>query len=731
MKEQTDRTSRWARRCVAVFLIVSFVMGTACLQFYQRYRDHAIETEQNQLLTIAGIIGGNLNSYINEQLDQIDLACLDADADELGSRIEYVLTLNGDLYCWAILQDSEGVARQYYAQEDGAIGVREPLAADLDDMVTSLLAARGTDVETEATIVGKQIPTDSTWYEMYIRRRVQTPDGDYTLLLAMNLQTIYQEIVHPVRIGTNGYSVVKDKDLSLIMHHVPSQLGLDAAADRKVLYPQLDLTALEDWVNLQRVEDSGATVLSTYVWDDPDLRAIDRIVAYQAIYIQGERWIVNSTLPVEELDQPLDNMMRIVALIALTYMAVVLVAVYLIIRWRYLAVSQRQEIQHLKELNQGMELLTRKNNELRHAQRLQSLGMMASHIAHEFNNYLTPVLIYTELLQGDETISAENRAMLGEMANSIDQAANLSQDLLAFSRQDTGIRLERLDYVQEVHVALKMVRHLTPAAITLHTDIAEGPLYIQARRGMAEHILLNLCKNAFQAMESSEVKELTISLQPSGDHSLCLSVSDTGCGIDEAAMDKIFEPFYTTKGSRQGTGLGLSVVRNQVTSVGGSIQIHSEPGKGTRFDLEIPLDVAGKDQEPGKKEPDTNASAKTGPHRIVIVSTDSKLSRLRTKTTTQVIEVRNHPAPVVSAVQRNPEIYDAVIADYELPAMNGIELCEVIRRIAPHVGLVLMSELHSTEYDWYLNNGMIDQLILRSELDATHIAEIASGQRGM
>ena len=178
--------------------------------------------------------------------------------------------------------------------------------------------------------------------------------------------------------------------------------------------------------------------------------------------------------------------------------------------------------------------------------------------------------------------------MIHEITDSVDKASDLSKKLLAFSRQDTGIRLERLDFAQEVRKAMSVVRQLVPAAITLKTKIPDTPQYALVRQGMAEHILMNLCKNAFQAMEQSDKKELTVELAEMGTDQLCLRISDTGCGIPEDVQKKIFEPFYTTKGSRQGTGLGLSVVRNIIASVGGKIEVESRQGEGTTFLLMIP-----------------------------------------------------------------------------------------------------------------------------------------------
>ena len=131
--------------------------------------------------------------------------------------------------------------------------------------------------------------------------------------------------------------------------------------------------------------------------------------------------------------------------VMLLYMMILAVIMVFFLRNRFLAESQQKEITYLKEINHGMEMLVQKNNEIRHYQRIQSLGMMASHIAHEFNNYLTPVLIYAELLENDESISSENQEMIHEITKSVDQASNLSKELLAFSRQDTGDHVENRD----------------------------------------------------------------------------------------------------------------------------------------------------------------------------------------------------------------------------------------------------------------------------------------------
>lgn len=354
-------------------------------------------------------------------------------------------------------------------------------------------------------------------------------------------------------------------------------------------------------------------------------------------------------------------------------------------------------------------MLAQKNNEIRHYQRIQSLGMMASHIAHEFNNYMTPVLIYAELLENDDSISAENQEMIHEITEAVDKASNLSRELLAFSRQDTGVRLELLNFTEEVDACGFCCE-------------AAGSGCDHGKNGTHKRTALCVGAKTYGRAYSDEPLQKCVSghgkngtkraldrLSAKDPDTICLQVSDTGCGIGNDAMQKIFEPFYTTKGSRQGTGLGLSVVQNIVTSVGGSIRVESGADAGTTFILEIP-------QSRSETEKDSRKRLKQV-RRIAIVSREASekswkgLLAEKQKT----VDLYVHPAALIDRIQKNPDAYELVIAEYTLPTMNGIELCEVIRRINPEIRLILIAEQSGPDFEWYLNNGMIDRFMLKAE----------------
>ncbi len=687
-----------------LLLLLSLTMVFTGFRFYRHYRDQVIATEESQLLTIAGIIGNNLNTYLEEKLEEIDLfyaeeasPAAENPSEILENKTAYFLTENQDLYNWIRVTEANGRCLRYTPGEETA---QEDAEAP----------ANSTNIEDPyptARITGKEISDQTGWYELYIQKDVSLGNDSCTLTFAMNLETLYQKIVAPVKVGRDGYSSVKDQNMYIIMHHAKDQIGLEALDDRSRKYPNLDLSSMTAWIQRQETDASGTGVIDTYVWDDPNLAKIQRVVAFQSIYIQGERWIINSTIPVRELSGPLDSMMRMLTSSASLYVLLLIIITITLLKNRFLAETQQKEIAHLKALNQGMEMLAKKNNEIRHYQRIQSLGMMASHIAHEFNNYLTPVLIYAELLENDPNISSENQEMIHEITASVDKASNLSRELLAFSRQDTGVRLELLNFTEEVENAVSLVQQLAPSAITVKAVLPKVPCYILGRKRMAEHILLNLSKNAFQAMEKTEQKELCIQMEVLNEDTLRLQVSDTGCGISDDALQKIFEPFYTTKGSRQGTGLGLSVVQNIISSVGGSIRVESTLQQGSRFILDIPQSRA-----------ETAGDGRKRLHqvkKIAIVS--GRIRKTAFPKTRKTLAFFVHPAALIDQFRKNPSAYDLVIAEYTLPTMNGIDLCEVVRRINPETRLILISEQNGADFEWYLNNGMIDRFMLTADFE--------------
>jgi PAS domain S-box-containing protein len=237
--------------------------------------------------------------------------------------------------------------------------------------------------------------------------------------------------------------------------------------------------------------------------------------------------------------------------------------------------------------------LERRNLEqqLHHSQRLEALGTLAGGVAHELNNALVPVIALTKLVARKLPEGSRERRNLDTVVGAAQRSRDLVEQILSFSRKDGGQRRENVDLGEVLREALCLMRATVPTSIRIDEAILPTPA-LDADPGQLQQVIVNLITNAAHAVGEA-MGTIGVRLAPMSDSvHLCLSVSDTGCGMDEATMARIFEPFFTTREVGKGTGLGLAVVHGIIKSHGGRIEVESVIGKGTRFDVILPMPAA-------------------------------------------------------------------------------------------------------------------------------------------
>jgi signal transduction histidine kinase len=233
--------------------------------------------------------------------------------------------------------------------------------------------------------------------------------------------------------------------------------------------------------------------------------------------------------------------------------------------------------------------------QLRHRQRLETVGTLASGIAHEINNVLVPIMLFTDTALQDLPPSSAPRANLVRVLAAARRAKDIVKKILTFSRELGEAKLALIDLREVVAEALHLFSVLAPPSIEIRTEIDQSVPLVKADTTLAAHLLINLCTNAYQAMEGAG-GTLTIGLrcEEHADEPGILRprvefwVRDTGRGMDSATVERIFEPFFTTRSVGQGAGLGLSVVHGIVESFGASITVDSKVGVGTTFRIFFP-----------------------------------------------------------------------------------------------------------------------------------------------
>src|SRR5580658_1913205 len=231
--------------------------------------------------------------------------------------------------------------------------------------------------------------------------------------------------------------------------------------------------------------------------------------------------------------------------------------------------------------------------QVHHSQRLESLGTLAGGVAHEINNALVPVIALTKMMAGKAATGGREQRNLSRVLAGAERTRDLVKKILAFSRKEAEEhRRESVDVAAVLAETLLLMRATLPASIRVEHESGPVPR-VSGDPSQLQQVIVNLMTNAAQAIGVLQ-GVITVTLRPDADGTrLRLSVADTGAGMDEATLARIFEPFFTTKEVGEGTGLGLSVVHGIVKDHGGSIEVASTPGEGTRFAILLPAPAGG------------------------------------------------------------------------------------------------------------------------------------------
>jgi PAS domain S-box-containing protein len=344
----------------------------------------------------------------------------------------------------------------------------------------------------------------------------------------------------------------------------------------------------------------------------------------------------------------------------------------------------------------------RLEEQLLQSQKMEAVGQLAGGVAHDFNNILTAIVGYTDLLTAEFSGNTRQMEDLEEIRKAARRAAALTRQLLAFSRKQ--VLEPRLIDLNDVVLNLdKMLRSLISENIELKTGLAPDLAATRADPNQVEQVIMNLAINARDAMPDGgtltiETKNASLDQTYAAQHVavipgdyVMLAVTDTGCGMDDATKARMFEPFFTTKPVGRGTGLGLSTVYGIVKQSGGNIWIYSEPNKGTTFKIYLPA-VEALPEDLEKTSPPRAAHGGGG--TVLVVEDDDQLRRLTHRALAsrgyEVLEA-DRGSTAIDLARRHKGPLDLLLTDIVMPDMNGRKLADTIRATRPGLRVLYMS----------------------------------------
>lgn len=591
------------------FLIACFLLGAlsvltyAVANTYAAYTQMVVEQQQRHLLITARAVSQNLELYISDHIRNVETLTRTPgflkefrlyyeEGTDCGLK-EYLLSY--------MLSQQQGVSRMYLLDREGREIYRYnqyPFLEEFDEaqLLLSELSAR------KQSGIGSVFRITPYHYGFTLVNGV-IDENNYvgTVVCVLDMNALYQQFVAPLDMYQTRVIVVKDDEGTVIMHPEVRMLSFNPFWDIEQLDTLPQYNSLYQTLCRQYTQEEGVSVYRSF--SNGILPSQEEISAFSRMNYGGNSWYVSAIIPHSEVAHLIDdNMGRFTLLVAA--IAIVVGAGILII---YTLQRNRRKLQretdYLKTMNQTLEELHHSREQVRHYQKLQTIGALAGGIVHEFNNLLTPIMGYSEFLKEQLGEDSEYYEDMDEIYRAGTRAKEIVDQILPFSRRETdssGYYLVSMDAV--LQEAVKMVRMIVPSNIRIETDIDGLRANVFGSATQLHQVLLNLCSNAYQSMEreggiltvtarSVPAEECvdTLGLAPGW---VWIQISDTGCGIAQEDISHIFDPFFTTKSIGEGTGLGLSVVQDILISHGGQITAESVPGQGSRFTVRLPISDA-------------------------------------------------------------------------------------------------------------------------------------------
>ena len=340
--------------------------------------------------------------------------------------------------------------------------------------------------------------------------------------------------------------------------------------------------------------------------------------------------------------------------------------------------------------------------QLLQSQKMEAIGQLAGGIAHDFRNQLTVIKGFGDMILRRSLVTDKGQDMLREILKAAERSALLTGQLLAFSRKQT-FDLQQVDLTDLITDACKAIPRIVGEDVRLHIQPCATRCVVEIDPGQFQQALINLVANACDAMPKGGELTMTTSLVPQDEAFRkkhpdagpgaygAVTVSDTGCGMDEATQAKLFEPFFTTKPPGQGTGLGLSMVYGFVKQSGGLVEVESQPGQGSTFRLCFPL-VESAGQTPGSRE-DT-AEPPRGQENLLLVEDEPAVRRMLSDSLREsgyVVTEAGNATEALGLLDRSESGIDMLVTDVVMPGGSGVDLAQRISEARPNLPVLYLS----------------------------------------
>lgn len=683
--EQIYRLRIW------LVLLVAVISGYVGSQIWKEYRDSIINQQKEQMYLNVKSLRDNLRLFISECIADLDGLHRLSSAQKEGNQ--------------ELLED-------YVASHSRF--VYDVCLEEADQLLYSTRGSRIEKVYSESRVDKTKdlILAQLNDGKMYLVLRSALENGK-NLSMVIRLEEYYQAMIENLRIGTSGYVVVKDSSGIILMHPEQQQWGIDVIEGRISMYPELNLESLSQMIDHQKQGEEGTEEYYSYWWTKAGYPRVRKICAYAPAWIGEDFLIVSEVIDYDDIYQPIaSGILKLFGfcLFIFSMLAVMAMSMFQMVQQRK---QDTRQIAYLTELNRILEDMHRSEETIAHQQRLQIMGTMTGGIAHEFNNLLTPIMGYADLLMMELPENSEQQEYAVEICEAAEKAKDIVRQISSLSRKNMETVFQNEKAERLITRAMKMVRSVCPSHVHLEQDICLNGEWVLCNETQLNQVILNICVNSVHAIGHNpgilRVTARTVESEqiPSGhelgnwERYLCLKFQDNGCGMSAEVKARMFDPFFTTKKGGKGTGLGLALVEQIVASHKGFVEVESTLGEGTILSVYLPVseqkenpsEATGMSEEDEIRERDSDSpvlsilAADDNPKVLGLLERDAEKLSVTLKGCMSIEEAEELMKNQELEAGRN---FDVLAMEQEVGGKSAVDFCMSIQGRYPELIKILM-----------------------------------------
>jgi signal transduction histidine kinase len=712
--------------------LVAFGVGYISWKGYIVFRDTIINQQQQHLLTISKSISRSLELYMYEKMNSLDILCSSpsfqenfnmTDQAEKGIRmtaeLKTFLKAQQNEIDYALLFDEEGQLIAHYPQKTAI----PSNLINLDNYKKDLEYTMSYQKE----YFGKVYKDQDNNYAINISRPII--EGNHlkgVIMSVIELENIYKRLVQPAKAGKQGYAMVKDSSGTILMHPVKEQIGENVIEWRREQYPELDYHELELLIDEQLQGKEGMFIYHSYWWPEEKLVRVKKMNAFTPTYISdNDFWVIAVVMSYDEIQEPITKYLIIIILIGGTLVIAFAWVAYTFMKMKKDREAYQLEMEHLKEFNMVTEELRKKDTELQHARRLKTIGTLTGGISHEFNNLLTPIMGYAEIILDHINPDNEFYEEIQDIHEASKKAKELIEQILVFSHNDKSKRIyKRVQVGQVIKESIKFLKQILPSNIDVIVNNEECETCILGNETDFQQIFMNMYTNAYHAMKekggtltigAEEIKvEEDVELQEYNTQSqnyIRFYVTDTGCGMSQETVNQIFDPFFTSKPLGEGTGLGLSVVHGIVKKYRGKIIVKSILDEGSTFYIYLPVSTKSHKSSEVNKKKNTK-----GRERILLIDDNEQIAKVLKRGLSYLgysVTAFTDSIQALKEFYENKSYYQAIIVDQSMPNLEGLVFASKVKAINSDVKIILITAYTDQDIEKFLKDKTIDDYMIK------------------